>query len=201
MKPATHISSAQQLWPSQLMALHSLFRVYAPRFLGRAGLKIERKERLAWASDIVLRPVTSFYELRSDEAARLIDFMKLALGQEVTPPDKNFYRRRPDRDQARAYGTAGRRGNPSNEVQLVDAPTLALVDRLVAQLGWDRARFDAFLHSKHSPVRSGAIRTLPEANGVIWALRKMLRRAGAEEFPSSRSDQSSFDFARQREEG
>ena len=159
-----------------------------------------RTERLAWASDIVRRPLASFYELTSDEAARLIDFMKRALGQEVTPAIQSFYRRRPDRDQARAYGTAGRRGNASKEIRLVDAPTLELVDRLVNQLGWTRTRLEAFLQSKSSPVPGGAIRTLPQANRVIWALKNMLRRADtASTTPSS--DQSLFDFARQREEG
>jgi hypothetical protein len=162
------------LSPSQSVALHSLFRNYAPRFLGAAS--INRTERLAWASDIVLRPLVSFAELRSDEASRLIDFMKRALGQEVTPAQR-FYRRpgvRPDRDQARAYGTAGRRDTASNEIRLVDAPTLELLDRLVSQLGWTRARLDAFLHSKSSPVPGGAIRTLPQANRVIWALNFLI---------------------------
>jgi hypothetical protein len=187
-----------QLHPSQLTALHALFHQYASRCLGRAGSAIERRERLAWASDNLGRPLESFSSLRSEEAARLIDLMKRALGQEVTPPRSPW--RRPDRDQARAYGTAGRRGNTSKEVQLVDAPTLALLDRLVAQLGWTRARLDAFLQSKSSPVPGGVVRTLPQANRVIWALKKMLRRA-AKPSTNSDSDQSLFDFARQREEG
>lgn len=191
------IGTSSQLRTSQLTALHTLFHLYAPRFLGRSGSSMARTERLAWASDIVLRPLGSFYDLTSDEAARLIDFMKRALGQEVTPPRSPW--QRPDRDQARAYGTAGRRGNTSNEVQLVDAPTLALLDRLVAQLGWTRARLDGFLQSKSSPVPGGAIRTLPQANRVIWALRKMLRRAAQN--TTTNSGQSLFDFAPQREEG
>jgi hypothetical protein len=193
-------ASSAQLYGSQLTALHALFHQYASRCLGRAGSTIERRERLAWASDIVRRPLSSFYELTSDEAARLIDFMKRALGQEVKPATHSVYRRRPDRDQARAYGTAGRRGNTSKEIRLVDAPTLELVDRLVIQLGWTRARLDSFLQSKSSPVPGGAIRTLPQANRIIWALKNILRRADTASTTSS-SDQSLFDFARQREEG
>jgi hypothetical protein len=52
-----------------------------------------------------------------------------------------------------------------------------LLDRLLGRLGWTRERLDAFLRSRKSPVRSGAIRTLAEANRVIWALKRMLRRA------------------------
>jgi hypothetical protein len=193
------MSAGTQLHSSQLTALHALFHQYASRCLGRSGSTIERRERLAWAADNIGRPLESFSSLRSEEAARLIDLMKRALGQEVTPATHIFYRR-PDRDQARAYGTAGRRGNPSKDIRLVDTPTLELVDRLVAQLGWTRARLDAFLQSKSSPVPGGMVRTLPQANRVIWALKKMLRRA-AKPSTNSGSDQSLFDFARQREEG
>jgi hypothetical protein len=192
-------ATSTKLHGSQLTALHALFHQYAPRCLGRSGSAIERRERLAWASDNLGRPLESFSSLRSEEAARLIDLMKRALGQEVTPARRSTWRR-PDRDQARAYGTAGRRGNTSKEIQLVDAPTLELLERLVVQLGWTRARLDAFLQSKSSPVPGGAVRTLPQANRAIWALKKMLRRA-AKPSTTSDSDQSLFDFARQREEG
>jgi hypothetical protein len=189
--------------PSQSAALHALFRQYAPRFLGAA--RIERRERLAWASGVVGRQLESFSELRCKESARLIDLMKRSLGQEVTPamPRSSSWRR-PDRDQAHAYGTAGRRDQASNEVRLVDVPTLELVDRLRAQLGWTEARLKAFLNCSNSPVPGGVIRTLPQANGVIWALRNMLRRTerantkeqavGTTHF--SRSNQGTLDFGR-----
>lgn len=130
----------------------------------------EREQRLAVASRVIGRTISSFTELSSDEAARLIDALKKALGQETRPR-----RKRPDRDQAQAYGTAGLRANSSNEIRLVDEDTLQLVNRLLAKLGWDQARFSNFLRSNSSPVRSGAIRTLPEANKVIWALKNMVR--------------------------
>jgi hypothetical protein len=183
--------------PAQLTALHSLFRLYAPHFLGTA--RIERKERIAWAADRVGRPLASFSELHADEAARLIDLMKGVLGQKITAPSRSAAQskwQRPDRDQAQAYGTAGRRSSRSNERTIVDAPTLDLVDRLRAKLGWNQARLDAFLNSKTSPVSGGVIRTLQDANGVIWAMRKMLRRADARSCTPTVlvPDQSSFTF-------
>ncbi len=169
-----------KLSKGQLQALHSLFHLYAPRFLdastGGAGSNdAARSARLAWASGIVGRELSSFSELQPDEAGQLIERMKLALGQEINPPKRS--RQRPGRDLALAYGTSGRRSSESsNEIRLVDAPTLELLDRLRGELGWTRERLDAFLHSKRSPVRSGAIRTLAEANRVVWAMRRMLRR-------------------------
>lgn len=133
-----------------------------------------RDHRLAWASEIIGRDLDSFSALTSGEAAALIDALKRALGQAVCPPRS---RRRPDREEAHAYGTAGRRNASTNEIRLVDAATLALIDDLVKQLGWTQERLQGFLRSRVSPVRSGAIRTLPEANRVIWALKNMIRRA------------------------
>lgn len=190
--------------PAQLTALHSLFRLYAPHFLGTA--RIERKERIAWAADRVGRPLASFSELQADEAARLIDLMKGVLGQKITAPSRSAAAQskwqRPDRDQAQAYGTAGRRSSRSNERTIVDTPTLALVDRLRTQLGWNQARLDAFLNSKNSPVSGGVIRTLQDANGVIWAMRKMLRRADARSCtPILVPDQSSLHFGTCPKEG
>ncbi|MFL6313715.1 MAG: hypothetical protein ACJ71W_16580 [Terriglobales bacterium] len=189
--------------PAQLTALHSLFRLYAPRFLGTA--RIERKERIAWAADRVGRPLASFSELHADEAARLIDLMKGVLGQKITAPSRSAAHskwQRPDRDQAQAYGTAGRRSSRSNERTIVDAPTLALVDRLRAKLGWNQARLDAFLHSKNSPVSGGVIRTLQDANGVIWAMRQMLRRAETRSCTTVLvPDQSSLSFGTCPKEG
>lgn len=194
----------KQVSPAQLRALHSLFTSYAPRFFpstssadvlptaagllpGQPGVgeadftlrceplaaspDVTREQRLAVASRIIGRHIASFTELSSAEAARLIDMMKRALGRKIRPA-----RKRPDRDQAQAYGTHGRRSSHSKEIRLVDEQTLDLIDSLVARLGWDAARFEGFLRSASSPLRSGAIRTLPEANKIIWALRNMLRK-------------------------
>ncbi|MFL6313883.1 MAG: hypothetical protein ACJ71W_17435 [Terriglobales bacterium] len=198
------MSTTSTTSPAQLAALHSLFRLYAPRFLGTA--RIERKERIAWAADRVGRPLASFSELQADEAARLIDLMKGVLGQKITAPSRSAAAQskwqRPDRDQAQAYGTAGRRSSRSNERTIVDTPTLDLVDRLRAKLGWNQARLDAFLNSKNSPVSGGVIRTLQDANGVIWAMRKMLRRAETRSCTTVLvPDQSSLNFGTCPKEG
>jgi hypothetical protein len=191
--------------PRQINALLSLYRIYKSRF-SACGEHAERAERplcssgpfsrkrdavhaqltlplfnqddsaraqrLAWASGIIGREVSSFTELLPEEAATLIDTLKRSLGQKVNPPS----RRRPDRDQAQAYGTAGRRDQDAKEIQLVDEPTLDLIAGLVVELGWSVERFNSFLVSHTSPVRSGAVRTLAEANRVIWALKDMLRK-------------------------
>src|SRR6185437_13746825 len=164
---------------SQISALHSVYQVFAesascvvlPGNVTMTGdrerrlpvhqlllpcLNDERAQRLAWASGIIGRAINSFSELRSDEATRLIELMKKALGQSTAPRS----RKRPDRDQARAYGSAGRRSNSSNEIRLVDDTTLGFVESLIAQLGWSQERFDRFLSSSARPVKSGAIRTL-----------------------------------------
>jgi hypothetical protein len=154
----------------------------------------ERDQRLAWASSVIGRDVASFTALTSSEAATLIDALKRELGQPVRPPRS---RRRPNRDQAHAYGTAGRRNSSTNEIRLVDAATLELIADLVDQLGWTQERLDAFLHSRMSPVRSGSIRTLPEANRVIWALKNMMRRA---HFPRQRGKTTTNNEVRVAEE-
>jgi len=131
----------------------------------------DREVRLGWVADAIGRQISSFRELRADEANAAIDAIQKLLPQEL------LKRKRPSRRLAQAYGTAGRRGQEQKEVQLVDAPTMELLYRLLGQLGWTRERLDAFLHSSKSPVRSGVIRTMAEANRVIWALKRMLRRA------------------------
>lgn len=115
------------------------------------------------------RPISSFNELSASEARTAIDAIQKHLPAEL------LWTKRPKRRTARAYGTAGRRGRVEKEVQLVDPETLHLLSILTAKLGWTPERFDAFLHGKSSPVRSGAIRTLAEANRAIWALKGMLR--------------------------
>ncbi len=131
----------------------------------------DREARLQWAAGAIGRAVVSFRELSLGEANIVIDAIQNLLPQEL------LKRKRPSRRLAQAYGTAGRRGQEQKEVQLVDAPTMELLYRLLGQLGWTRERLDAFLHSSKSPVRSGVIRTMAEANRVIWALKRMLRRA------------------------
>lgn len=160
----------KKIWPRQLAALQTLYQRHCDLFPD-ANQRRARSERLAWASRNVGREIGSFLELNKNEAEKLIGFLKAELGQESGPT------RRPGRDLAHAYGTAGRRGESSNEIRMVDAPTLEILNGLLAQFGWTKERLDFFLHSKASPAKSGAIRTLAEANRVIWALKAMLRHA------------------------
>ncbi|HKI11415.1 MAG TPA: hypothetical protein VKA02_04820 [Candidatus Acidoferrum sp.] len=130
----------------------------------------DREARLQWVAGAIGRPIASFRELSADEANIALDAIQKQLPAEL------LKRKRPSRRLAHSYGTSGRRGGEALVVNLVDADTRALLDGLLARLGWKPEQFDAFLHSSKSPVRSGAIRTLAEANRAIWALKGMLRR-------------------------
>jgi len=130
----------------------------------------DREARLQWVAGAIGRPIASFRELSAGEANIALDAIQKQLPPEMTK------RKRPSRRLAHFYGTSGRKGSDGLVVNLVDADTRRLLDGLLARLGWKSEQFDAFLHSAKSPVRSGAIRTLAEANRAIWALKGMLRR-------------------------
>lgn len=131
----------------------------------------DRDARLGWVGGAIGRQLSSFRDLTAVEAKTAIDAIQKHLPAEL------LTKRRPSREMARAYGRAGRKGQRGGELRMVDAPTLELLDRLLGQLGWTRERLDGFLRSSKSPVRSGRIRTLAEANSVIWVLKSLLRRA------------------------
>jgi hypothetical protein len=128
----------------------------------------DREARLGWVAGTIGRQIGSFRELTAAEAV-----------QKHLPPEL-LRRKRPSRATAQAYGRAGRKGQGDTEVRLADAETWHLLEVLLGKLGWTRERLDAFLRSSKSPVRSGMIRTLAEANRVIWVLKSMLRRAETE---------------------
>jgi hypothetical protein len=153
---------------SQLRRLQTLWGLFCRQSNLDATV---REVRLSWASGAIGRQVYSFRELTAAEAATAIDALQKHLPAELVT------RKRPARRAAHLYGTAGRRGRNEKEVRMVDADTLRLLDALVGKLGWSRERFEAFLKSKSSPVRSGSIHTLAEANRCLWAIKGMLRRA------------------------
>lgn len=135
----------------------------------------DREARLGWVAGTLGRQIASFKELSADEAKAAIDAIQKHLPAEMVE------KRRPSRDTARAYGMAGRKTENRKsklEIRMADAGTLQLLANLCTKLGWTRERLDAFLLSSKSPVRSGKIRTLAEANRVIWVLKSLLRRAG-----------------------
>lgn len=131
-----------------------------------------REARLAWVGAKIGREIGSFRELTLPEAKRAIEEM-----QKLLPPMPS---RRPGKERARSYGTAGRAGFGSKELRMADAQTWALINTLLAKLGWTRERLDAFIRSAKSPTRGKLIRTLDDANRVIWALKGMLRQAAKE---------------------
>jgi hypothetical protein len=159
--------TASPITAKQLKRLQTLWGL----FCRQANLDAkDRAARLEWAAGAIGRQTGSFRELTADEANIAIDAI-----QKHLPPEL-LKRKRPSRRLAQAYGTAGRRGRDEKEVRLVDAETWRLLDVLLARLGWTRERLDGFLKSRKSPVRSGAIYTIADANRLIWALKNMSRR-------------------------
>ncbi|HLZ93351.1 MAG TPA: hypothetical protein VKQ28_16725 [Candidatus Acidoferrum sp.] len=128
----------------------------------------DREARIGWVAGAVGRQIASFKELTAKEAAAAIEAVQKHLPPELL--------KRASRRTAQAYGTAGRKRGGDREVRMADAGTLQLLANLCTALGWTRERLDAFLRSPKSPVRSGAIRTLAEANRVIWVLKSLQRR-------------------------
>src|SRR5258705_13176978 len=92
-----------RLLPVQLTALQTLYSRFSERFPAETG-EGSREERLAWASRQIGREIASFKELTNGEAVQLIEFLKQALGQDISSTP-----RRRSREAAMARGTAGRR--------------------------------------------------------------------------------------------
>lgn len=154
----------------QMRRLQTLWGLFCAR--ARLDAK-DREARLGWVAGAIGRQIGSFRELSLVEARDAIRALQKHLPDELV-------RCRVTRDLARAYGTAGRRtkdGKSKIEIRMADAATLALIARLRDELGWSRERLDAFLRSAKSPTRGKMIRTLDQANRVIWVLKAMLRRA------------------------
>lgn len=162
----------------QLVALQSLYERCSPRAPG-VSRDDARTARLAWASQQVGHDVPSFKELRANEAAALIDTLKQALGQEVSPP----VRKRLDREAAMARGVHGRKGRKARVEMMATPDALAEVERLRTRLGWTQEHFETWLRSRHSPLlgrMEPKLRTISDCNRCRWALGKMLRRATSE---------------------
>jgi hypothetical protein len=167
---------AETISPSQLRALQTLFSAYARRSLDVSGGDL-RAERLSWASQNVGRALASFKELRSNEAARLIEILKVALGQEVKPA----WRHPRDRHAALAFGTHGRK-NRTVKVEMIATPAdIEEIQQLRQYTGMTEEDFKSWLKSRSSPIGQRpepVLRTLSDCNRVRWALKAMLRRAG-----------------------
>lgn len=159
---------------AQLVKLQTLWGQRATAEGGCATQAEARERRLAWASELMGRELRSFNELTRKEAAKAID--QLAGGSPAST----------QADQAR--GTEGRKAKaaPMNRgatrsVTMAGAEDLARIQDALSRLGWDQARFEAWLRSPTSPLGRRAnpqIRTVGEANRVWWALKRLLKRAG-----------------------
>jgi len=167
---------AERAGRNWITALQTLFAQYTRQSLDVVHSNQVRAERLKWAAQNVGRTISSFNELSVPEARSLVELLKTSLGQEETRPPK----RRLHREAARAAGTQGRRGVVVDpDLPPTDAD-LARIQDAVARLGWDQARFDAFLRSPASPLQQSnpQVRTAADANRVWYALKNMLIRAG-----------------------
>lgn len=165
--------STGKITAQQLKALQALWH----RFAGKlAPTGDERQARLSWASGFLGHAVSSFKELSGMEAARMIDSLKLACGQQ---PGK---RRRLKRDAAMARGTHGRRGRKAKVEMMATPEALEEVERLRARVGMTLENFESWLRSRSSPLCGRAearLLTISDCNRVRWALQAMLRRGEA----------------------
>jgi len=164
----------EQITAAQLKSLQTLYGKWA-----RSSLVVAagdpREARLEWASQQIGRPVASFKELDGGEAAKLIDLLKQAVGQEVKPRWE-----RPRRELAKAIGTHGRRGRRTKLQVMATPEGLGEVDRLRGNLGWTREQLDAWLRSRYSPLAGRAeprILTMADCNRVRWGLKAMFKRS------------------------
>jgi hypothetical protein len=156
-----------------MKTLQTLWSVYSHRFDCPDG--DPRAARLEWASQHLGRSIDSFRDLTGFEAARLIDALKLAVGQEVNVP------RKPPRDRqsAIARGTHGRKGRVIPIAVLATPDDLSEISALRERVGLTQEQFEAWLGSRRSPThRRRVLRTVADCNRVRWALKAMLRRAG-----------------------
>lgn len=162
--------------PAQMKRLQTCCSQMARTVVGFDG---ERATRLAWAKQTLGREVASFSELTIHDARRLIDAAQGELGHRAAA--RPGTRERRSAAAAHRAGVDGRKGDTTYAAtpQIVSAEDLDVLAEYYARLGWNKARFDAWLASSHSPIgRSKTIRTQAQANRVRWALQGMLKDAG-----------------------
>lgn len=137
----------------------------------------DRASRLAWASQLLRRPIASFSDLTLADARHLIDTVQGQLGVKVPARP----RRRLNHQDAQKAGTEGRRGHASDEITLAGPSEFARISYVLDLIGWNEAQFDGWLRSSRSPLSrkaSPSIRTLGDANRVYWALKGMATARG-----------------------
>jgi len=168
--------------PRQLRRLQTLWGIFCRQLgLGRPG--DTREARLAWVGGQIGRQISSCKDLSRAEAERAIDALQACL-----PPELVKHRRL-GRGEARALGTAGRRQGASKVARPAGPEELRHIEELLAKLGWDNRRLEAFLRSRSGPLRGRAvIRTLADANRVRWALKALLKRSDAKTVSTNGKD-------------
>jgi hypothetical protein len=157
--------------PGQMKRMQTLYGQLCAHISQEPG----RAARLAWASELVARPIASFGDLTYGEAERLIDTVQGQLGVNVP---RQRPRRRLDREGARRAGTEGRRGSDSGAATMAGEQEFARIRYALAELNWGQAQLDAWLRSPRSPLNKAhpQIVSLGDANRVWWALKRMMDR-------------------------
>jgi len=165
--------SANSISKSQMKIAQVLWSQYERRSLdvvvpadSESHKDASRQARLAFAADVAGRRVDSFKVLTRNEAHRLINALKKSLGLPVTV-----------RGRARSEdrGMQGRKSSPRHDV-VASAEDIARIQSALERLGWSQERFEKWLQSPSSPVKSAVIRTQADANRVWWALKRMLKK-------------------------
>ncbi len=159
-----------KITPAQLKRLQVLYGQFARKSLDAGD---GRDARLSWASEQTGRTITSFSDLESIEAKRMIDGLQQLLN--VKAPNQSP---EPSREQRRQQGTAGRHDGAPNLTTLAGPRDLAMLDRDRVALGWDEARLEAFMRGKKSPTKGRTtLLTLTDINMTHWALQRFIRAA------------------------
>ena len=167
---------AMKATAAQIRKVQVVFGQLAAREI---GVDNTREGRLAWASHLLQRPVTTFSDLKRGEAIHLIDQAQGSLGLEHKP-----HKLPATREQARRAGLDGRKDVDhefADAPQLVSSQDIEQIMSFVHRLGWSQSQFEVWLGSGRSPFGKRTdkrIRTSADANQVRWALKRMLQRAG-----------------------
>jgi hypothetical protein len=164
-----------KITPAQMKRLQVLYsQLVRTTFDGGDG---SREARLAWASQLLCRSVSSFRDLTQGDARHLIDVTQQQLGVKV-PARK---RDRLSGEKAMQAGTEGRRDGERGKHTLVGPRDLARIQYALDLLAWTQEQLEGWLRSPRSPLgkRSNpSIRTVGDANRVWWALKRMAQSRG-----------------------
>jgi hypothetical protein len=166
--------------PAQLARLQTLCSQMTQSVIGFDG---GREGRLAWAGTLLGRTVPTFSALGFHDARLLIDAAQGELGHRapLKPGSKRNQAHKHTAEDALRAGVDGRKDDVVfvQRPEIVSAEDLETIASYYQRLGWDKARFDAWLAGSSSPIKPGkVIHTTRQANRVRWALKGMLQDAG-----------------------